>query len=249
MIWLALLIAVAIIGGIITGLGGPGGVALATVLYSGTALTPSTIAGTLSTISVVAIIFASLLYMRSGDVDWHIVATLLVVTPPGTWLGVTANPYLSDRLFGLLLGVVTFVIGVTLLYRTRYGLAPVYQITPNAWFGRAVIAVIGFTVAVSGGVLGIGGAAISIPALILFGINPLTAIGSCLIQAILITTTTSAQYIVQGTVAYELVAVLGIPYVLAQYGGWHVAHVVEEPRIKTIIAILLLVMSAHLFLG
>lgn len=242
---LLILAAVGVVSGIIAGLGGPGGIPVIATLYLVKDLSPATMAGTTSTIFTAATIVATWLYTRTGNVSWRTAAVLVPTTLVGTQLGVALNASLSSAMFGVLLGVLMLFTGTTIVYREARELQPLLEIDSTSVQGIGILAGLGLFVGVAGGTVGIGGPAITIPALIVLGLPALTAIGTGLVQGIFVSASTAAGYLAQGSPDLALVAVIGGPYVVAQVAGWKLAHDMEARRLKMVLGGMLVLLAVY----
>lgn len=240
------LVLVGLVGGLIAGIGGPGGLPVIAALYAWTDLGTAWLAGTTSTIFMAATVVASLLYHRSRDIDTRLIWPLIVPTIAGTGIGRLLNPVVPRASFGMLVGLLIVAIGVTVVYREGRGLTPRYILEPGGHDARVILAALGLVVGVLGGLFGIGGPAITIPVLVFLGIPALQAIGAGLVQGIVTTTSTSAQYWLGGTVSPELVLVIGVPYIMAQVLGWIGAHRIRTQQLSMLLGGMLVVVGLYL---
>lgn len=241
-----LAVVVGVVGGFIAGLGGPGGLPVIALFYAHTALSTAELAGTTSTIFVFATIFASAMYHYSGDMDWRIILPLLPTTLLGTAVGTRINPYIPRDIFGVLVAILIVIIGLNVVYREFHELEPLIPVQVETWRGVSMIATIGLIVGIIGGMFGIGGPALSIPALIFLGVPALNAIGAGLVQGIFVTASTSLNYASQGAVSVSLVVLVGAPYVLSQIGGWYVAQRIDTRRLKIALGGMLALLGPYL---
>ena len=101
------------LGGIIVATIGPGGILIVTGLYLLTPLSAAEVAGTSSATFTVGAILGSLVYARSGEIDWTVAGVVSAAAAAGTWIGVQANAYLSRDLYGLILAAMLATIAIT----------------------------------------------------------------------------------------------------------------------------------------
>lgn len=225
-------IIVGILGGLIAGLGGPGGLPVIGLLYSRTSLTTAELAGTSSAIFVFASLFASSMYYYSGDINFKIVLPLIPSALVGTALGTRINPLIPRKVFGVAIAILVTSIGISVAYREIKDLEPYAELNPNSRAGIMAISVLGLAVGLVGGIFGIGGPALSIPMLIFFGFPALQAIGAGLVQGIFVTSSTATNYVLSGDISSELAALIGVPYVMSQIAGWYTAQNIETRKLK-----------------
>lgn len=244
----AVLLCVAVVGGVLAGLGAPGGTALITALFVTTELSPAHIAGTASAIFVAASLTATGLYTKSGDMDLDVLVPLIPTTLLGTQLGVYLNQYLPRDEFGIVIALLLLVVGVYIITREYYDLPVKYTIDPDKWRDRGVLAVLGGIVGTIGGVTGIGGLTLTVPALLLLGVPALVAISTGIAQSVFLTIATTIGYLSAGAVEFELVVVLGVPFVLAQVIGWRIAHIIKTERLVIVLGVVFVILAGYLLI-
>lgn len=231
--------AVGVLGGVIAGIGGPGGIPVLIALNVSVVLSPSVTAATASSIFVVATVTATGLYYYSDGISWTLAAAVGIPALVGSQIGTRISPQLSVRVFELILGGVLLLSAAGIVYQRRRT-TPEGSVRTERWGEtaiRGVIALGSLVIGVLAGITGLGGPALTIPLMIFFGINPLVAIGAGLASGVLITLSTTAGHVVQGnTPALVPFAVIGIPYVLSQVIGWKYVHSVSERSVSYTIA-------------
>lgn len=123
---LVLLVLVAFGAGIGIAAVGPGGVFLTVALYALTPVPSATVAGTATATFVVTGLLGTVSYYRSGELAdrrrLKLGAGLSAGGVAGALLGVRLNAVLSERLFGVLLGLFLVAVGV-LVWRRAEGTA------------------------------------------------------------------------------------------------------------------------------
>lgn len=171
------------------------------------------------------------------------------MVPPivfGIQIGKYINQFLSTMLFRVLLSLLMAILGLNLLIRGDGELENLIDIDINTTLGKGIFATIALGTGVFSGATGFGGSGIIIPVLMLLGVSPLFAIGTGLVQAIVITSVTSARYILDGSVDSTLILVCGIPFVILMLTGWKIAQHVDETKIKDTIGIVLLIIALYI---
>jgi hypothetical protein len=156
-LFLALLVTVAFVAGVVTRSLGPGGVTLIAALHLLTPLTPAQIAGTSGAIFLLGAVVGTAVYARSGDVDPRLALVLSVASVVGLRVGVSLNAAVSDRLFGALVGVILAWAGANTLYWEYRGLDPLFVLDVTTAKGSLVVTALGVAVGTAGGLVGVGG--------------------------------------------------------------------------------------------
>ena len=241
------LAAVSFIGGIVVTTVGPGGIFVITGLYLLTALSSPEIAGTSSATFTAGAILGSVAYVRSGEMDWRLAGVVGATGATGTWFGVQANAHLSRTLFGIVLAALLAVTGCVIVYREYHGLEPRVELATEG-VGLAAFGTIGLGIGFFGGLLGIGGAALTVPALVLVGVPMLVSIAVTQVIVVFITLFTTLNYLLLGAVVFPLVLLTGGAYLAGVGVGWRLAHRITTERLKLTMGIVLLGLAVSLVL-
>ncbi len=233
------------LGGIIVATIGPGGILIVTGLYLLTSLSSAEVAGTSSATFTIGAVLGSVIYARSGEIDWRVAGVVSAAAAVGTWVGVQANAYLSRELYGLILAAMLAAVGCNILYREYRDLEPRIELGRE---GRDLIGfvAIGLVIGVFGGLLGIGGAALSAPALVLVGVPMLATIAITQVVVVFTALFTTANYLLLNAVVSPLVFLLTAAYLVGVTLGWWLAHRIEAGRLKFALGIVLLGLAASL---
>lgn len=235
--FIGFLILVGLFSGLFGGMGGPTGFVVIATLLLFTDLNNSYLAGTTSTMFTFATASGAVLYTLSGDQDWKLVVSIVPFVMIGTQIGVYLNSILPEEAFNLFLGGLALTLGVMIIYDSRRELHSKYSLDSSSLRGKSVFASLGLVVGTIGGVTGLGGISIIVPVLIMLGIPPLVAISAAITQGVATTSTTAIRYILQGSVDFRYVVLIGIPFALAQVVGWKYAHIIKTDRLKLILGL------------
>ncbi|MFH9570815.1 sulfite exporter TauE/SafE family protein [Streptomyces sp. NPDC017454] len=247
---LPVLIALGLLG-LVGGIGitavGPGGVLPTIGLFALTGLTPAEVAGTAIVTHVATGALATAAYTRSGQLrepgTRHTALVLAASAVVGTPLGVMLNSFVSERAFGLVLAV--FVAGVAGLvwFRERHG-----RDTPKAHPPTALVAVLGFAVAVAAGVVGIGGPMLTVPLLVALGVPVLESLASAQAQSVVIAGVGTLGYVAHGAVDWPLAVLVGVPELAGVLLGWRIAHALPTRHLKFALVATLFALAPYLAL-
>lgn len=270
---LAALILVGLVGGIgITALG-PGGVLVTIGLFALTPLDPGVVAGTAIVTHVGTGLIGSAAYLRSGHLrerqTRRVAVALSGAALIGTPLGVTANGLVSQRLFGVLLGLFVAVVAALVLWR-RHLTAPrrppasaspmsaspmPNSPTPNSPMSASsasrppqVIAVasLGFGVAVISGVFGVGGPMLAVPLLLTVGVPLLPALAAAQVQSVVVSVVGSVGFIARGDVDVPLALLVGIPELVGVLLGWKIVRSIPTHRLTLALVVVLAACAPYL---
>lgn len=241
---LAVLILVSLIGGIVTTGVGPGGIFVIAGLYVLTNLSEASVAGTSSVAFILGSLIGAIAYVRSNEMDWRIALVIGLTGAVGTRLGIWVNTLVSRQVFGILLGVLLAILGVMILVRVRYELDSVIKISDGGWKGEIVsLSAIGVFIGTCSGLFGIGGAALTVPVLVLVGVSLLTALAVTQVIVVFLSVFTAAGYVAAGAVRSPLVFVIGAIYTVGCIAGWRMAHRVDTDRLTVALGWSLLVLA------
>jgi hypothetical protein len=245
------LVVVAFLAGIGITAVGPGGIFLTVALFALTPVAPATVVGTASATFVATGLLGTATYIYSGELTdrsgWRLAAILSATGIAGALLGVRLNEVLPTELFGVLLGIFVSATGVLIWWRTRA--SPDASLDSTTGRGMAVTGVLGLSVGVAGGLLGVGGPVLAVPLLVASGVPLLAAVGAAQVQSVFIAAFATAGYLVRDAVSLELAVLVGVPELVGVVVGWRVAHVVDERRLKRLLAVVLVVVGPYLALS
>ncbi|WP_049889228.1 sulfite exporter TauE/SafE family protein [Natronolimnohabitans innermongolicus] len=231
---------------------GPGGIFVTIALYSLTPLTASEVAGTAHATFIVTGLVGSAAYLHSGEMQTGESRAIALVLSVSSILGAVAgayvNAFVSQTLFGVLLGGVSMAVGAIILYRERRGFTPLYDLDPLEREGQFALGGLGFGLGVASGLLGIGGPVLAVPALVLVGVPMLLAVAVAQVQSIFIAAFAAGGYALQGSVILPLAVVIGLPLLLGVIMGWKVAHLIDPERLKVALGVVLIGVGPYLAL-
>ena len=240
------LVVVSVAGGVVVATLGPGGIFVIVGLYLLTSLSSAQIAGTSSATFTAGAVLGSAVYARSGEMRWRVAGVVGTASAAGTGVGVRTNAHLSRAAFGLALAALLAVVGIAIVYREYRDLEPVVRLEPDRQVHLAAFVAIGLAIGFFGGLLGIGGAALTVPALVVVGIPMLASVAVTQIIVVFVTLFTTVNYALLGTIAFPLVLATGGAYLLGVVLGWRIAHRIEAKRLKVALGVVLIGLAASL---
>ncbi|MCP3760842.1 sulfite exporter TauE/SafE family protein [Domibacillus sp. A3M-37] len=240
--------------GALVGLGGGIIIVPALLFLGGTVLlnpvSPQVAVGTSSVILIVTGLSSTLAYMKQKKVDYKLGFILFIGSAPGSILGAWANKGLSidqfSLYFGLFMVFMSFVLmlknrakpvfgsrGITRTFTDNEG-AHTYSIEPIT--GTIASFIVGFF----GGLFGIGGGSLMVPAMImLFAVPPHVAVATSMLLIFLSACVSSVTHVALGNVDWIYAAAL-VPgaWFGAKLGAWLNAQIAS----KTVVLLLRLVL-------
>lgn len=241
MIWLMV---VAVLVGVLIGAVGVGGILLIPALNL---LTPLSIQASMAT-ALFTFIFTGIVgtffFQRRGSIDWAVTTPLCVGGALFGFFGAWANSKLDAKLLALILAALIVLAGVyTLLTGTTRRFARFHD---RPRLQQALLFVIGAVTGFGSGLTGVGGPALSVPMMVLFGFPALTAIGASQVIQILAAVSGSAGYLLHGSVDIQLAAVLTVFEVAGVWIGVHLAHAVDARSLRRAVGVLCILVGAGL---
>ena len=256
LVWLGLgltvaLVLVAFASGVgITAIG-PGGIFLTIALYTLTDIGSDVIAGTVQVAFIATGVVGTAAYVRSGELSRErlsLTGLLCGGSIGGAVVGAWLNGSVSRDLFGVLLGLLTGIAGLVIVYRELRGLSAVYSLDLETTAGRTGYFVVGAVLGGFSGLLGVGGPVIAVPALVLLGVPMLSAVAVAQAQGVFIATFAALGYLAQGAVSGPLAILVGVPLLAGVLVGWKVAHFVDPARLKVVLGGVLVLVAPTLVL-
>lgn len=241
------LVLLSFLGGVIVATIGPGGILIVAGLYLLTSLSGAEVAGTASATFTAGAILGSAAFARSGEIDWKIAGVVSAAAAGGTWVGVRANAYLSRELYGLVLAALLAVVGCNIIYQEYHDLEPRVELGREGGDLAGFVA-IGLVIGAFGGLLGIGGAALSAPALVLVGVPMLATVAITQVVVVFTALFTTVNYLLLDAIVTPLVFVITAAYLGGVGLGWWLAHRIDAGRLKLALGIVLIGLAASLLL-
>jgi uncharacterized membrane protein YfcA len=239
---------ISLIAGVFAGSIGAGGILFVATLYITTGLSPSTIAGTSSSIFIPGSVAATAAYARSGDMDWVLALVLGVGALVGTNLGTQLNLLLHPDEFRLVLALSLWLTGGIILYREYHGISVSRVVSTDSLGGIITFGTGGVVIGISGGLFGVGGPLFSVPFLLVLGVPLLISVAVSQAFAVFVTVSTTANYLALGAVDGLLALTNGPFFLIGIVIGWKVAHTVDHLWLKIILSLVIIATGVQLLL-
>jgi uncharacterized membrane protein YfcA len=192
-------------------------------------------------LNAVGMSVASTTFVRKGLVEWRLVVPMVVLavglSPVGVW---AAHGLDRDLLLWLFVGFLIFAALMMLLYQPKLRTARASTAATLA-LGLPVGGVAGFI----GGLLGVGGGNIIVPALVTAGLEPKRASASASFVVIFASLSGFLAHVQVARIDPTLLAVTAVATIAgAALGAWLATERLSPGQLKRAIAVVLLLVAA-----
>lgn len=240
------LILVALVVGVMIGAVGIGGLLLVPAIALLAYLPVQTAMATALLTFIFTGFLGTFLFHRRGSIDWNIARPVCAGAAISGFFGAWANSRIDPHTLIFLLASVVAVAGLN-TGLTRVGQSPpVFSGNPGRQ--QIVLFWIGAVCGFGSGLTGVGGPALSVPILLLFGFSPLSAIGASQVIQILAAISGTLGNLRYGTIDFQLAAVLTIVELIGVQLGVHIVHSLNPRTLRSAVAIFCILVSAGLIL-
>lgn len=178
----------------------------------------------------------TVLFQRKGSIDWRITVPVcggaLLFAFAGAWL----NSHMQPQLLALLLAAVIIFAGVYTLASSRGGRKPAYEGRPRAQ--QALLTGIGSAAGFGSGLTGVGGPALSVPLMVLFGFPALASIGASQVIQIIAAISGTLGNLTFGSIDFALALPVTCAEVAGVFVGAALAHAVNQLVLRRFVGLL-----------
>jgi len=241
---LAWLLSIAFGVGALIGAVGIGGVLLIPALTTFAALPLRTAMATaLFTFTFTGIV-GTVMFQRRGSIDWRITRPVLISAVVFAFMGAWANSIVRPAALALVLAGVIIFAGVYTLF-TWHGMAnPAFH--GQALAQRALLVAVGGVAGFGSGLTGVGGPALSVPLMVLFGFPTLVSIGVSQVIQIAAALSGTLGNLRFGSIDFGIAGVVTVLEIGGVMVGVRVAHAVGAAVLRKSVAVLCLVVGIAL---
>jgi hypothetical protein len=192
-------------------------------------------------LNAIGMIIASVTFIRKGLVEWRLVIPMLIIavlaSPLGVWVakGMERTP-----LLWLFVGFLVFA-GVMMMFYQPRPRTERRTVAQTLTLGLPVGAVAGFV----GGLLGVGGGNIIVPALVAAGLEPKRASASASFVVIFASLSGFLAHVQTAHIGLDLLGTTAIATAAgAALGAWLASEKLRSDQLKRIIAVVLMAVAA-----
>jgi uncharacterized membrane protein YfcA len=239
-----LLLAVSLAVGVSIGAVGIGGILLIPALASlGPLGVHQAMATALFTFFFTGVVGA-LLFQRRGSIDWRLAIPVCAGALVSGFAGARANAHLDARSLTLVLAAIIVAAGAHALRPQAAQRQPALHARPAAQL--VLLAAMGAFVGFGSGLTGVGGPAICVPVMVLFGFAPLPAIGVSQVVQVVASLSGSAANVQLGTIDYAIAAPVAVAQLVGVPIGVHLVHAIDPRPLRRMIAVICIGVGAWL---
>lgn len=185
-------------------------------------------------------------FQRRGSIDWGITVPLCLGAAIFGFLGAWANAKIDARGLSLILSSVIIFAGIYTISTRSLARSAILQGRPR--LQQALLVGIGAVVGFGSGLTGVGGPALSVPIMILFGFSPLTTIGASQVIQILAGISGTAGNLQFGSIDFKLATILTIFEVIGVLVGVRIVHAVNAQSLRGYVGMLCILVGAGLMM-
>lgn len=241
---LVLLLLVAVLVGALIGAVGIGGILLIPAL---TALAGLPIHQAMAT-ALFTFLFTGMLgtylFQRRGSIDWRLAVPVCAGAAVFGFAGAWANSRLQAPALGAILAGIIIFAGVYTLASWHGAPRPALDRRPQAQ--RALLLGIGSVSGFGSGLTGVGGPALSVPIMVLFGFPALPTIGASQVIQILAAASGTLGNLKFGAIDFRIAAIVTVAEIIGVVIGVKAVHAVNVETVRRFVAVLCVVVGAGL---
>lgn len=176
----------------------------------------------------------TVMFQRRGSIDWRSAVPLCVGALPFAFLGAWLNSLTRPTVLALLLAAIIIFAGVYTLVAWRGMRGPAFH--DNNRLQGVLLSAIGAVSGLGSGWTGVGGPALSVPLMVLFGFPALSAIAASQVIQIIAALSGTLGNLGFGTVNFAVAAVVTVLEIAGVFVGARIVHAVSPEPLKRFVA-------------
>jgi uncharacterized protein len=232
--------------GALIGAVGIGGVLLIPALAAFAALPIQTAMATALFTFIFTGIVGTVMFQRRGSIDWSLARPVLLSALVFAFIGAWANSIARPTVLALVLAGIIIVAGIYTLATWRGTREPAFRDDVRAQ--RVLLLVVGAISGFGSGLTGVGGPALSVPLMVLFGFPALVSIGVSQVIQIVAAVSGTLGNLRYGSIDFGVAAWVTLCEVAGALVGVRVAHAVDASLLRKGVAVLCLVVGTVLII-
>jgi uncharacterized protein len=238
------LLATALLVGVLIGAVGVGGILLIPMLILTTSLPLQAAMATALATFIFTGVFGTVLFQRRGSIDWDLTLPFCVGGAVFGYVGAHASGLLDARTLMQILAGVILVAGLYTFGSREADQATRFE--SRSFTRRALLFGIGAATGFGSGLTGVGGPALSVPILVLVGVPALTAVGASQVIQIVASLSGSVAHAVQGDIDVSLAAALTVFELVGVWFGVRAAHAIAGRHLRRAVGVLCILVGIGL---
>jgi hypothetical protein len=240
------LMLIALIVGLLIGAIGIGGILLIPAVNLLAGLTIHASMATALFTFIFTGILGTFLFNRRGSIDWSITIPLCLGAAVFGFFGALVNSRMDGRALTLILSALIIGAGINSVFkRSSEGLPAFHQSLRKQ---QILLFVIGGISGFGSGLTGVGGPALSVPIMLLFGFNPLTAIGASQVIQILAAASGTIGNLQYGSIDFQLASALTVFALVGVQLGVVIVHALNANSLRLTVGIFCFIVGAGLMM-
>lgn len=189
-------------------------------------------------------IVGALLFQRRGSIRWQITVPVSIGAVLFGFVGAWANSRLNAPALTLILSSIIVFAGIYTLRMHARERVPPFDSHPGRQ--RALLTGIGAVVGFGSGLTGVGGPAVSVPIMVMFGFAPLATIGASQVIQIVAALSGTAGNLRYGSIDYGLAVPVALAQIIGVPLGVRIVHAVNAATLRRFIGMLCIVVGTWL---
>lgn len=189
-------------------------------------------------------ITGTVLFQRRGSIDWRITAPVCAGAVLCAFLGAWMNSLTRPLMLALILAGIIIFAGVYTLATWRGMQQPALHDRPQAQQG--LLLGIGAAAGFGSGLTGVGGPALSVPMMVLFGFPALAAIGTSQVIQIIAAASGTLGNLQFGTINFGIAGVVTVLEIAGVFLGARIVHAVNADSLRKFVTVLCIVVGIYL---
>ncbi len=186
------------------------------------------------------------LFQRRGSIDWRITVPVCAGALIFAFLGAWLNAHTSARALGVILAGIIIFAGVYTLVSWHGLREAALKQRPAAQ--RVLLSGIGATAGFGSGLTGVGGPALSVPLMVLFGFPALTSIGTSQVIQIIAAVSGTVGNLNFGRIDFGVAATVTVLEIAGVFAGTAIVHAVNASVLRKFVAMLCIAVGAFLII-
>ncbi|MEK6594643.1 MAG: sulfite exporter TauE/SafE family protein [Pseudomonadota bacterium] len=189
-------------------------------------------------------ITGTVMFQRRGSIDWRVTTPVCIGAVLFAFLGAWMNSLTKPAALALILAGIIVFAGVYTLATWRGLRSPAFDGTQRQQ--QVLLGAIGSVAGFGSGLTGVGGPALSVPLMVLFGFPALVSIGASQVIQIIAAVSGTLGNLQFGTINFKIAAVVTLLEIAGVFVGARIVHAVNAELLKNFVAALCIAVGVFL---